>query len=191
MSVWVALFVAPEVCAPMEKELFLNLVSDLLVEELVTLPCAVLGGAISVESPLGMTNVALYFPKEIKEGIQVYYKGEDTVALFKALEAFPYGQSDLCVWFQGFNWENPEIREDFEAAGNHNANVLLYALARPQMVRCYNPYAPEEDEAGNEYEVQTCFRTSANYGPHDIGDMLLEFLEDHLGPDLIIDCSYS
>jgi hypothetical protein len=187
MGVWMDLLVAPQVPLLLEKERFLELVSELLIDELVALPCAVLGGAVSVDLPLGMANAAEFFPKESEEGVQVYYKGEDTVAFFKTLEAFPYGQSDLCVWFDCFNWQNPELKEDFQEEGYSNASILLYALTHPQTVIC-----SDAGEVRGEYEVQSCFRTSGKNGPEDIVNTPLEpFLEHHFGSELIIDCAYS
>ena len=189
MSVWMALLVAPRVPLAMTREQFSALIYDLVDQDLVTASCAILGKAVSVESPLHMGNVAAFFTGEKQDNIEVYYKGEDSISLLKTLREVPYGQSDLCVWFHGFNWENPAIRESFQQQGYANADVVLYALAEPCTLQCYDLF---QGEIGEEHTIQCCLRTAGNRGPWDItGTPLEPLLKKHFGADLIVDCSYS
>ena len=127
MSVWIDLLVAPRRPRLLERNQFRSLAEELLDHALVTMPCAILGGAISVEYPLAVANVAASFPGEIPEDLDIYYKGDDRVSLIKTLAEVPYGQSDLCIWFEGFNWQNPSLAESFGRQGYANADLLLYA----------------------------------------------------------------
>lgn len=56
MGVYMDLLVAPRVPFTMTREQFSALVRDLLNEELVSMPCAILGGAVDSGCPLGMAN---------------------------------------------------------------------------------------------------------------------------------------
>jgi hypothetical protein len=188
MSLWIALLVAPRTPLSMTREQFCALVGDLIGKELVSMPCAILGGNVSVECPLAMAN-AVFSNGERQDGIEMYYRGEDRISLIKTLAEVPYGQSDLCVWFEGFNGRNPTLSESFNQRGYANADILLYALARPKTLQCYDLI---DGEIGEEHMVQVCLRTAGNRGPWDIAGTPLEpLLISHFGFELLVDRSYS
>lgn len=119
----------------------------------------------------------------------MYYKGEDDISLLKTLREVPFGQSDLCVWFDHFNWKNPTLAESFNQCGYYNADIILYALAQPRPIVCYDLIL---GEIGEEHTVQFCLRTAGKSGPWDIAGTPLEpRLQRHFGSDLIVDCTYS
>ncbi len=189
MSVWMYLLVAPKMPLVMTHKQFSALIGDLVNKDLVAMPCAILGGNVSADSPLGMGNAALNSREARQDNIDVYYKGDDSISLLRTLSEFPYGQSDLCIWFNCFNWNNPDISRSFGKQGCANADVLLYALAKTQTLQCYDAF---QGTIGEEHEVQFCLRTAGKNGPWDIAETPLEpLLKRHFGPDLIVDCSYS
>ncbi len=168
---------------------FCALAADLIDQALVTMLCAILGGAISVEYPLAVANVATSFTGEKPEALDIYYKGEDRVSLIKTLAEVPYGQTDLCLWFEGFNWQNPSLAASFGRQGYANADLLLYALAQPRPLRCFDCFA---GTLGEEHTIQVCVRATGNRGPWGIAGTPLEaLLARHFGVDVLVDRSYS
>lgn len=136
-----------------------------------------------------MANIAASFSGEKPEALDLYYKGGDRVSLIKTLAEVPYGQVDLCVWFEGFNWQNPSIAESFGRQGYANADLLLYALAQPRPLRCIDCFA---GTIGEEHTIQVCLRTAGNRGPWDIAETpLFPLLARHFGADMLVDRSYS
>lgn len=187
MSVWMHLLVAPQKPLFLNQERFCALTEDLIARKLVAMPCALLGGSLSVMHPLGDANIAASAIAE--EEVTLSYKGTDSLSLLKTLRELPIGQRNFCVWFAGFNWENPEISASFSRQGYANADLLLYSLARPQVLQCYDCFS---GRIGAEHRIQTCFRTTGNHGPWDIKETPLEpLLVRHFGSELIVDCSYS
>ncbi|HEU5376950.1 MAG TPA: hypothetical protein VFV38_16085, partial [Ktedonobacteraceae bacterium] len=57
MSIWTALFAAPQSSRHVSQGQFEAFVFDLLHQRLVKMPCAVLGGSVDVQVPLGMANL--------------------------------------------------------------------------------------------------------------------------------------
>lgn len=57
MSIWTALFAAPQSSRYVNQGQFEAFVFDLLHQRIVTMPCAVLGGAVDVQVPLGIANL--------------------------------------------------------------------------------------------------------------------------------------
>lgn len=108
----------------------------------------------------------------------------------RTLKEVPYGQCDVGVWFEGFNWQNSALREDFGRSGYANViEVSLCAFAAPHTMVSYDLIM---GEVGEEREIQYCFRSYGNRGPWDIAETLLDpLLRRHFGNDLIVECSYS
>ena len=189
MSVWMYLLVAPKTPLTVTHEQFSALIRDLVDNDLVAMPCAILGGTLSADSPLGTANVAAGIGDTEQDSRSVYYKGDDSVSLLRTLSEFPYGKFDLCVWFNCFNWKNPDIVKSFSKQGCMNADVLLYAFTQPQTLQCYNAF---EGTVGEEHTVQFCLRTAGKNGLWDMAETPLEpLLKRHFSPDLVVDCSYS
>lgn len=179
------LLVAPQ--KPLSQQQFSALAEDLIAKDLVAMPCALLGGSLSVMYPLADANMAASAIPE--KGVTVYYKGADRISLLKTLKGLLIGHKDVCIWFEGFNWKNPEVSESFGRQGYANADLLLYFLTQPQGLQCYDCFA---GNIGEEYRIQTCLRTTGNHGPWSIKETPLEpLLACHFGSELIIDCSYA
>lgn len=57
MSIWTSLFAAPQPSRRMSQGQFEAFLFDLLHQRIVQMPCAVLGGAVDVQLPLGMADL--------------------------------------------------------------------------------------------------------------------------------------
>jgi hypothetical protein len=234
MSVWNHLLVAPQEARLLTRDQFAGLLHDLLRHEIVMMPCALLSGDfISVGSSLSIANNFIHhsyidgkwitFPLDFPSGTRlhgkqggtsvVHYCGEDIEELLKAVSSAPYGTRDICVWFEGLNWDNNEI----SSALPYNADVLVYSLTKPQKLSFFYEDSEEgelmgHELAGNEideykdvveeelgwrgiqmriYAVQSCFRTIGNGGPFKTYPLMDAIFERYFSKDFIVDYSCS
>jgi hypothetical protein len=222
MSVWMKLLVAPKEPVLLGRDEFGELLRDLLRREIVMMPCAIVSADyLDATSPLSIANNFIHhryingewitYPLDFPPGTHlpgtgvVHYCGESVEDLLKALSKAPYGGRDLCVWFEGLNFDNEEVR----STGSYNADVVIYVLAEPQKI-LYIADGPAgraemnrdelEDMDGEDlniemeactYVVQTCFRTIGKSGPYKTCALMDAIFERYFGKDFIIDCSYS
>jgi hypothetical protein len=216
MSVWTNLLVAPQEARLLVRDQFGELLYDLLQREIVQMPCALLSGHVNAGVPLGTANLfirhrfingkvvtsPLDFPPGTdlhdKDGsVTIHYCGERVEELLRALGEAPYGAQDLCVWFEGLNFDNEEIR----STGSYNGNVVVYALAQPQEVLYEVEIKAEihEDEMDDPrsvmemhiHTVQSCFRTTGSSGPYKTCTPMDTIFKRYFGTDFIVGCHYA
>src|SRR5215831_14339503 len=125
MGVWMDLFVAPTMEAPLSVGNFTGLVADLIHERLVNMPATLFAEEVEANYPLAMANRT--YQARSNPDLALYH-GEDRGALMRALWAAPYVEKDLCLCFAGLAWENDELRANLSEHGFANAYVVLYAL---------------------------------------------------------------
>ncbi len=186
MGVRIDMFVAPASGHHLSFEQFKALLVELVAEQIVSMPFVIIQGDFDIQdrsSPLGLTSTALF---ERKKGKIVRYAGDSKTGLQHVLQDLPFGQVDLAIWFEGLNWNNSQLREEFEQLGCYDgAEVVIYALKKPSEVMVYDAY-----RGPRSYQLMHYFTTTEKSGPDTIqGTTLGAMLADHLGPDLIVDCS--
>lgn len=211
MGIWVHLGVWPDEGNELDQSQFVQLVSDLVTEHLLAMPCALLEGTIDIsETPLGFRNM-LTGAAALRETIKIRYQGDDLAELLQSLSAAPFGITDLCVLFDGFDWTNIALQESFKKQNWANAATALYALQAPQEVTFGEELPPFEEGAGEDeefeddpdeeeegffeirtYMVQQGFFSYGKRGPEGIrGTPLDSVFRRHFGAEIWFDCDYS
>lgn len=219
MSVWTNLLVAPREARLLAHDQFGALLYDLFQRAIVQMPCALLSGHIKANSPLSIANHFIHhrymhgewvtLPLNFSAGtelhdedgpVTIHYCGERMEELLQALQKAPYGEQDLCVWFEGLNFDNEEIR----STGNYNADVVIYALAQSQQVfyeveieqempddEMDNDKPPVDGMEMREHPVRCCFRTTGSSGPYKTCPLMDAIFKRYFGNDFIIGCFYA
>ena len=210
MGIWVHLGVWPDQGSELDQPQFVQLVSDLITEHLLTMPCALLEGTIAIsETPLGIENIVLG-RTAMPETIKIRYRGDDLLELLRSLNAAPFGAADLCILFDGFDWTNAALKESFKKQNWANAWTALFVLQAPQEVTFaeeLTPFEgnsdeneefendPDEDEEGFEtrtYMIQQGFFSYGKRGPEGIRDTPLDSVfRRHFGAEVWLDYDYS
>ena len=184
------LFVGPAAGTSVAYETFRDLITELCTKGIVAMPCALLEGDINPASPLGMSNVAQgSFQSSARYGtVNVRFKGESLSELEKALQKSPFGEADLCIWFDGLNWKNDAVRASLQKNGYANGDVVLYALAGPRKVTVINAY----DGTWSEHQFTHYFAITGKGGPESVNNTILKpILQRCFGANLLEVCSYT
>lgn len=211
MGIWVRLGVWPDEGNELAQPQFVELVSDLVTEHLLAMPCTLLEGTIAIsETPLGIENMVHGRAAALPETIKICYQGDNLSELLQSLSAAPFGATDLCILFNGFDWSNAALQESFKKQNWANAATALFALQNPQEVTFAEEVAPFEDDpaADEEFEddldeeaegfemrtylIQQGFFSYGKRGPDGIGGTPLDsVLRRHFGAEIWFDCDYS
>jgi hypothetical protein len=110
---------------------FEALVVDLVEEKLVHPPFALVTGKIQAAISLDVTNFVRY--RSDPDGRKLW-KGRTLAGLVKALGKAEFGKSNIAVYFEGLDNENPAVRGAMDFDGGSEGDVVLYALARKQTI---------------------------------------------------------
>jgi hypothetical protein len=212
MGIWVHLGIWPDEGSELTQPQFIQLVSDLVTEHLVATPCTLLEGTIPIsEIPLGIENMVHgYGAATLPETIKIRYQGSDLPELLRSLSAAPFGATDLCVLFDGFDWANATLQESFKQQHWANAAAALFALQAPQEVIFHEEITPflEETDEDEEFEadpdeeeetleirtytIQQGFFSYGKRGPEGIKDTPLDpVFRRHFGAEVWLDYDYS
>lgn len=184
MGVWIDLYIAPASRPNLSFGCFKDMLLELLEEQMISTPFAVIKGAVDLSTPLGMANIARGIEKS---GSQILSSGSSQAELETALKRSPFGNIDICVWFSGLG-NNAQLWDELaERGANYNAGVVIYALTNAQSVLLVNHY----DETWAEHHFSNCFTLTGKSGPCDVrGTVLEKLLMKHYGP-LVVDYSTS
>lgn len=185
--------------------------SDLVAEHLLAMPCVLLEGTIAIsETPLGIENMVYGRAAALPETIKIRYQGDDLSELLRSLSAAPFGDKDLCILFDGFDWTNTVLQESLKKQNWANAATALFALQAPQEVTFAEEVTPfeddpaadeefeddlDEDEEGFEmrtYIIKQGFFSYGKHGPQGIrGTPLDSAFRRHFGAEIWFDYDYS
>lgn len=148
MSVSVDLYLGPASGRCLDAAGFEALVVDLIRSRIVTRPCALVLGDVPHRSadlvsfeleraPAPSLRAAggsdAVMPARPERGpLFALYRGERSADLLAALRRVPFGRADLCVWFQGLDWENEALGPVLEEEGYANGEAALYAFRTPR-----------------------------------------------------------
>ena len=185
------------------------LITDLRTRDFVKMPCALLVGKemrldvppSSLISSLSGQNKDFfhertlwpvkyqyapdyYFEEENEqpEDVLIYYAGQSEQALLASLRGLDSETKDICICFSGLTFDDGKTWEGYE--------VYIFSLTQPRPLVCANAYgAPEY---GEKHDLQYVINISGRYGIWELDGTPLEpILIEHLGPDLIIDCTFA
>jgi len=191
MGVITSLFVGPSKEFSVSYEVYENLIKDFISLGYLNPRSAILEGELnpSVLPFVSFRNPPLDLPHRNKN-IICRFRGDDMEECTRAIRSLPFGKVNLCVYFDGFNWNNKELRESFENFGFGNASIAFYAFASPQKIYTFNAY--EGKETWREYVFTHYFTCEAKSAPHTIKKTVLEplFIR-HFGSDFVEDCSFT
>jgi hypothetical protein len=210
MGIWVHLGVWPDQGNELDQQQFVQLVSDLITEHLVAMPCALLEGTIAIsETPLGIEQM-VFGRTAMSETIKIRYQGDDLSELLRSLSTAPFGAADLCILFGGFDWTNTALNESFKKHHWSNARTALFALQAPQEVTFAEELTPFEDDSDEDeefehdpdeneegfevrtYMIQQGFFSYGKRGPEGIKDTPLDSVfRRHFGAEVWLDYAYS
>jgi hypothetical protein len=210
MGTWVHLGVWPDEGNELTQPQFAQLVSDLITERLLAMPCALLEGIINIsETPLHFHDM-LTGTAPLPDTIKIRYQGDSLPELLRAISAAPFGASNLCVVFDGFDWTNTTLSESFQKQNWANAYTALYALQAPQEITFHEELTPFEEGTGEDeefeddpdedeetidvrtYMVRQGFFSYGKSGPEGIKDTPLDpVFRRSFGAEIWLDYDYS
>jgi hypothetical protein len=186
--------VAPSGQSRLPDHLFTSLVSDLTTNALLEPPFTVIQGDLT-PYPLSLWQ---YPAKGVGDygKVRVTFHGDDAASLLKEVERLLGQDRDFCIFFHGFNLNNRQLAESFDALGYFNADVVLYSLRTAQPIEIeYFRLFEGELERGETVRFQVNLSqylcSMAKGGPEAVADTTLEqVLFKHFGRDMQVHCSY-
>lgn len=187
------------------------LIDDLLKRDFVQMPCAIMVGKgmrldvpPSLEPPLWFRDNDLFharndwpvkrsyaedfwFDEEEQkpEDVLVYYAGQSEQILRATLRELDVETQDVCIFFSGLTFDHGETWEGRE--------VFIFSQVQPSPLICENAYASSVSlSKGEEHFLQYVVNIEGRYGIWEIDGTPLEpILIHHLGPNLVVDCTFA
>lgn len=186
--VWVDLFAAPANSTLFNRTNLLDLISEMLTQQYVWLPWAVLVGNLEPGSPMGMAAIARGENRGQYADIAKTHTGQTAAPLLEQLHTLP-GDQSWAIWFKGLNWYHPQIGKPFETTqGARNGDVLFFSMTAPTPVLITNAYQNDWRST----TLQHFLVLSAANGPRTFHATILDtVLQKHLGPDYRTETGFS